>query len=61
MKYNVCIGVDGYVSIEVNANNIEEAKEKARYVVTDMDFGELTDIDWHTANVEDENGNLEIY
>ena len=61
MKYIVSIAVNGRVNVEVEADNLEDAKAKACADVCDMDFGELECIDWDAVNAEDENGVLTDY
>lgn len=58
MKYFVSFAVDGRAHVTVDANNPEEAKEKASQELCDIDFGELECIDWNAVNAEDEHGNL---
>lgn len=57
----VCVRVTGTVIVEIDETDedidIETAIEKANDAVSDMDFGELEDIDWKTSNIEDEDGN----
>ena len=57
MECVVRILVEGCVTVIVDADNVEEAKEKANEEVGEMDFGELSNIEWNTIDVEDENGN----
>ena len=61
MKYTVSIAVNGRVDIEVDADNLEDAKAKACSEVCDVDFGKLECIDWEAVNAEDENGVLTDY
>lgn len=52
MEYTVCIGVDGYVNLIVDAANEEKAKEKALLQVEEMDFGNLDDVEQRVVTVE---------
>lgn len=61
MKYYVGIAVDGRVYIEVEANDLNEAREKANDIMMDTDLGQLECIDWNVINAEDEKGNLHDY
>jgi hypothetical protein len=46
MKYVVCVRVDGYVSVPVEAEDEAAAKSVAANEVGEMDFGALRDIEW---------------
>lgn len=61
MKYYVTMAIDGRFTCAVDADNFEEAKEKARNEYYDADFGELECIDAEAVNAEDENGNFHDY
>ena len=57
MKYYVTYKIDARYVAEVEADSIEEAKEKAAADFCDADFGCATDIDGTDILIEDENGN----
>lgn len=61
MKTIVHIAVNGYVDVEVEATDINEAKQIACEEVCDMDFGPMRDIEWYAVGYEDENGMFEFY
>lgn len=61
MKYYVTMAIDGRFTCAVDADNFEEAKEKARNEYYDADFGELECIDAEAVNAEDESGNFHDY
>ena len=61
MKYVVGIAVDGRVYIEVEANNFNEATEKAIDIFEEMDFGQLENIEAEVINAEDENGKFKNF
>lgn len=42
---------DGWVEVEVEAENLEEAREKMTKILEEMDFGCLRDVSW---SLEDE-------
>lgn len=56
-KYVVCVSVDGFVEVEVEAENPKEASEIACDKVSEFDFGPLRGVEWSTLNVSDEDGN----
>ena len=56
MKYFVNCEVWGYISVEVDAKDYEEAKDIACEVVSNMDFGSLENIEWAAKSAENENG-----
>ena len=56
-KYYITYKVDARYIAAVEADNLEEAKEKAEEEFCDADFGETVDIDGEVIIVEDENGN----
>lgn len=58
MKYYVKFKVEGRYTAEVEADSVEEAKEKAKLVVFDADFGVIEDVDYEPISVEDENDNF---
>lgn len=52
--YRIRIKLDGY--LDINANNSDEAADKADDYIGDYDFGKLFNIDWQTimlGKVED--------
>ena len=56
----VCVRVDGRVLVPVHAvdpKNHDAIIETANQIVSEMDFGELEDIDWKAIYIEGENGN----
>ena len=56
MKYYVTYKIDARYIAEVEAENIEEAKQKAEDKFLDADFGNAEDIDGEAIIVEDDNG-----
>lgn len=58
MKYYITLVVDGRAVIEVDADNIDNAVDKAKTEFHDFDIGDLECINAYPANVEDENGKL---
>ena len=56
MKYYVTFKVDARYIAAVDANNIEEAKEKAAEEFSNADFGEANTIDGDMIIIENENG-----
>lgn len=61
MKYYVTMAIDGRFTCEVEANGLDEAKEKAIEEYYDADFGVLECIGAQAVNAEDEDGNLYDY
>ena len=61
MKYYVSIAVDGRVCIEVEADNFNEARDKANDTLCEINLGQLECIEWHAVNAEDENGKFVDY
>jgi phosphomannomutase len=57
MKYYVTYKIDARYIVEVEADNLEEARKKANEEFCDADFGVAEDIDGEDIIVEDENGN----
>lgn len=57
MKYYVTYKVEARYIAEVEADNIEEAKEKADSEFFDANFGVAEDINGESIIVEDEDGN----
>ena len=58
MKYYVTYHIDARYIAEVEADNLQEAMEKAESEYIDADFGAAEDIDGEAVIVEDENGNF---
>lgn len=56
MKYIVDFNISGYFSVEVEADNIDKAKEEATNILWDADFGSLSDITSYPICVLDDNG-----
>lgn len=61
MKYYVGIAVDGRVYLEVEAEDFQEARDKANDMLCEVNLGQLECIEWHTVNAEDENGKFVDY
>ena len=57
-KLYVTMKVEGRFIVEVDTNDVQKAKELASEIYSDANFGELSDIDAETINVQDENGNF---
>lgn len=57
MKYYVTFKVDARYVAAVDADDLEEARKKAREAFFDADFGVAEDIDGEYIIVEDEKGN----
>ena len=55
--FTVCAKVQGYVHVPTKANTPEEAVAEANQIISDADFGPLSDIDWDTYHVCDADGN----
>ena len=58
MKYYVTYKVEAIYIAEVEADNLEEAMEKAESEYIDANFGVAEDIDGEAIIVEDENGDF---
>jgi hypothetical protein len=61
MKYYVSMKVDGRMTVEVDADNAQEAFDKAiaEWQTGDFDFNKNMEIvDSYPVNCEDEDGNL---
>lgn len=58
MKYYVTYKIDARYVTEVEADSVEEARDKANQEYIDADFGEACDIDGEDIIIEDENGNF---
>lgn len=61
MKYYVGIAVDGRVYVEVEAENFDEAADKANDIMCEVNLGQLECISWGVVNAEDENGKFKDY
>ena len=57
MKYYVTYRIDARYIARVNADSLEEAKEKAQAAWESADFGEASDIDGDIVLIKDEAGN----
>lgn len=53
-KYRVAMKVEGYFNVEVEAENVEQARRNAIDAYCDADFGQLKDPDAKIVAVEDE-------
>ena len=53
-KYKVTMNVDGYFEVEVEAENVDQARRAAIDKYCDADFGQLKDPDAKIVVVEDE-------
>ena len=53
-KYCVKFKVEARYVVEVEANSLEEAKEKGECEFSDADFGEAKDIDGEIITIENE-------
>lgn len=58
MTYYVSLAVDTRYHAKVEANSLEDAKNKAVDEFREADIGELECIDITPVNAEDESGNL---
>ena len=58
MKYYVTYKINARYIAEVEADDIEEAMQKADAEYIDADFGAAEDIDGEKVIVEDEDGNF---
>lgn len=58
VKYYVRFKIDARYTVEIEADNLEEAREKANDEYIDADFGEAEDINGEAISVEDEDGNI---
>jgi phosphomannomutase len=58
MKYYVTYAISAYYVAEVEADSLEEAREKAGDKYYEADFGDATDIDADQVIVEDEDDNI---
>lgn len=56
--YYVTYRIDGRLPLEVRAQNVEEALEKAKYAYWDADIGDVDPIEDDPVTVEDEKGNI---
>ena len=53
-KYRVTMVVEGYFEVDVDAENVEQARRNAIDKYCDADFGQLKDHDAKIVVVEDE-------
>lgn len=56
MKFIVSVAIDARIDVPVEANNFEEAREKAQFEVMDVNFNNAECIELTPVNAEDENG-----
>jgi len=61
MKYIVSIAVDGRLSVEVEAENFEEARHNAVNSAGDCDFNSMDYISLDAVNAEREDGMFKDY
>lgn len=61
MKYYVGVAIDGRFYVEVEAKDLEEAREKAIEEYENADFGCLECIEAEVINADDEDGNTYDY
>lgn len=61
MNYYITYMVDARYVVEVNADNVQEALQKADNAFSEANFGEAQDIDGTVAFVEDENDMIESW
>lgn len=54
MKFVVTFAVDGVVDIEVEAEDAEEAEEKASDLMYELNFGQLYVSSWNTLCIDDD-------
>lgn len=52
MKHYVTLAVSGTITVEVDADNADEADEIACGATSEVDFGALENIEWKTICVE---------
>lgn len=62
-KYTISMKVEGRVDVEVEAENTDEAFEKAKEAFMDVEIGKdnFDFVDAEPVNCTDENGNLTDY
>lgn len=56
MKYIVSMAIDGRVDVEVDAESVKDAFQKANLFNGDMSKMDI--VGWHPVNCSDEKGNL---
>lgn len=56
MKYIVSVAIDARIDVTVEANNFDEAREKAQFEAMDENFNNMEYIGLTPVNAEDENG-----
>ena len=61
MKYIVSVAFDGRMDVEVEADNIYIAKEKALFDAANSDYNTIELITLSAVNATDEEGNLIDY
>ena len=57
-KYSFSYNVNGYVVVDVEADNRYDAMDQADIIFNEMDFGPLEDVDGYMASVVTEDGSL---
>ena len=58
MKYTVSFLIHGYQYIEVEANNVDEAQEKAQKIHDECNFNNMDEIDSFVYSVESKKGKV---
>lgn len=61
MKYRVSMAVNGRIDVDVDADNFEEAKEKAKIEATFVDMSNMEVVGMTAVNAEDEYGEERDY
>jgi len=58
MKYIVSIAVDGCINIEVDADNTDEARDKALDAFATADLSKMMIVGRNAIDCQDEDGNI---
>ena len=58
MKYYVTYAIDGRITMAVDADGIEKAKDQAESDYMDADLNHMETMDARPVTIEDENGNI---
>lgn len=61
MKYIVSVAIEGRIDVEVEADDIEEARQKAIHEAGNTDWNCMDLVDCTPVNAEDEHGVLIDY
>lgn len=61
VKHYVDFEVWGYISVPVEADNFDEAKDIACEEVSNMDFGCLENVEWEAKRAENAGGETKRY